>query len=421
MGAPWQFKKAGLLLLGWACGTAWAAVTPPDLTVCSGAAACEAPESTCRAGFNLALTSYSPAATSTSGSATYTYEVCSPPAGTCSGNSARSCLDDDQCARRGEGTCNRLCSTTTFRDLSHFDVTFPELGLSCLGTNTEVTGSCTAVDNTPTNGNTASVGSFTLGDGSCGSPTSPFAKCDGTSLEPGDCLRMTVTLSGELNGLGLGAGIVLTKEATECSSACIEGPSCDPCFDPPGDACLTRTIGFWGTHPWITNNYAPVTVCGYTVGCNGADDGKSSPSCGYGSCTDVMEALGTIPSALPNNPPYVAMVRQLAAAKLNLAASAATAPGPTCADFSYGGKSIQQVISECEGLCGATRTVITNSGCIEALDAFNNSQDIGYAVTPAPFDRPSVDDHGQVSGADPRAFTAAQKNNIVVGRNQCKQ
>lgn len=275
---PGKTRKWGWACVIWACGSAWAAPTPPDLAVCQGTAACEAPDTTCRSGFNLALTGYAPASSSTSGPATYTYEVCSPPPGTCSGNGARSCMDDGECARRGEGTCSRTFAVEKFYDLGHFDVTFPELGASCLGTGTEDSGSCTAVDNRPTNGNTASVGNFVIGDGACGGPTSPFAKCDGTELAPGDCLRMTLTLAGERNGVGLGTGVVLHKEATSCSSACLEGPSCEPCGDPPGNTCLTRTLGFWGTHPWITNNYAPVTVCGYPVGCNGPDDGRSSPS-----------------------------------------------------------------------------------------------------------------------------------------------
>ena len=416
------FKKWGWAWLSLTCGSAWAQPTPPDLLVCQGTAVCEAPNTACRAGFNLSLTGYTPASTSNNGAATYTYEVCSPPPGICSGNAARSCLDDGDCARRSEGTCSRACSVDTFYGLSHFDIVFPQLGVSCLGTGTEVSGSCTAVDNTPDNGIAASVGSFVLGDGSCGSPTSPFAKCDGTELAPGDCLRMSLTLSGELNGLGLGAGVVLTKESTACSSACIEGPSCERCDDPPGDdPCLTRTLGFWGTHPWVANNFAPVTVCGYPVGCNGPDDGRSNPSCGHGACTDLMEALGSLPSSFPSNPPYQAMLRQLAAAKLNLAASAANTTGEYCQEFRYGEKTIFQVISECEALCDASKSVIASSGCIQALDAFNNSQDLGFDVTPPPFDRPSMDDHGNVSGADPSAFTAAQKNGVVVGKNQCKR
>ncbi len=46
----------------------------------------------------------------------------------------------------------------------------------------------------------------------------------------------------------------------------------------------------------------------------------------------------------------------------------------------------------------------------EALPAFNNSQDIGFTQTPAPFNRPLVDDYGNASGADPSQFTKAQGN-----------
>jgi hypothetical protein len=410
-------------------------ITPPDLTVCNGIEACDAPEVVCKAGFQVTLTGFTPATTQNSGTATYTYQVCSPPAGDCQGGTGlragESCLQNSFCQQKGtqtdpEATCNRTCATNTFQDLSHFDVTFPALGGvgSCLGSGTQVTGTCTAIDNTPTDGHTASVGAFGLGDGSCFTPTSPVAKCDNTDINPGDCITMTVSIAGENTGLGLGAAIVVDKEGNTCTSACMQGPSCEPCEQPPdGEACLTRTIGFWGTHPWITNNYDPVTVCGKPLDCSGADDGKSNPACLAGSCTSIMEGLGSIPSELKGNEAYVTLVRQLTAAKLNLNATGAlTGNAGQCSSFNYQGMSIQQWITSCETLCNANKSTISSSGCIEALNAFNNSQDTGFAQTPPPFDRPSVDDHGNVSGADPSAFTAAQGNSNppgkwVIGKN----
>jgi hypothetical protein len=197
---------------------------------------------------------------------------------------------------------------------------------------------------------------------------------------------------------------------------------------PDGDKCLTRTLGFWGTHPWITNDYDPVTICGNTLGCSGADDGKSNPSCKAGSCDSIMEGLGSIPSELPSNQPYVAMVKQLTAAKLNLNATAALF-GTACSSFRFQNMTIAEWIAACEDLCAADKSTISNSGCIEALNAFNNSQDTGFDVTPSPFDRPPVDDKGNISGADPSQFTAAQGNKnppgkwVIgkkVGNNDCR-
>jgi hypothetical protein len=262
-----------------------------------------------------------------------------------------------------------------------------------------------------------------LGDGSCYGPTTPVAKCDNTELAPGDCIVMTLNIAGELTGLGNGVTTVVSKESGDCNESCLAGPSCEPCNPPlEGGECLTRTIGFWGTHPWITNDYDPVTVCGKTLDCSGASDGKSDPSCLAGSCTSIMEGLGSIGGESPPNAAYIAMVKQLTAAKLNLNATAALFPGASCADFRYNGQTIQQWISYCENLCSSNQATISSSGCIEALNAFNNSQDTGFTVTPSPFDRPPVDDFGNISGADGSGFTAAQGNSTppgkwVIGKN----
>jgi|688.fasta_scaffold23214_5 hypothetical protein len=402
------------------------AITPPDMTVCNGAICEDLPKNSCSdAGFAISLKSYTPATVSSNGSASYVYEICSPQAGTCSSTvrPGEPCLDNNFCRTKGQASdpaayCSRECSANGFRGLSHFDVTFPNLATSaCVTSNTAVTGSCSAVDKN-NDGVFPAVGDFVLGDSSCfSSGSSGFvAKCDNTSVEPGDCIELTLNIAGETTGLGLGAAVVVDKEATTCTSSCLAGPSCDRCDDPPdSNYCLTRTLGFWGSHPWITNNFAtvssPVSVCGKGLDCHGLDDGKSDPACLAGSCYSVMEALGSNAGLeLSINQPYVVMVKQLAAAKLNLAATTALAPAGSsvCTDWSYGDKSIRDWLTLCEGLCGATKSTISGSGCIEALDAFNNSQDSGFDQTPALFEQPGIDDHGATSGADSSQFVLAQ-------------
>ena len=50
---------------------------------------------------------------------------------------------------------------------------------------------------------------------------------------------------------------------------------------------------------------------------------------------------------------------------------------------------IQEWIDYCEAnFCAANKQAISASGCIEALDAFNNSEDAGFEQTPDPFNRP---------------------------------
>lgn len=421
------------------------AITPPDPTVCDGVTCQDLQKETCSdGGFLIALKSYTKASTQNNGSASFVYEVCSPPAGACSGTlrPGEACLDNSFCQRKGQATdpaamCSRACATDSFRGLSHFDATFPSLLTSaCVTPQTEVSGSCAAVDKN-NDGVYPTVGSFVLGDSSCfvGDSAATVAKCDNTSMEPGDCIDMTLMIAGETTGLGSGASIVVDKEATTCTSSCLAGPSCEPCGgdDPGPNHCLTRTLGFWGTHPWITNNFAtdaaPVTVCGKPLDCDDPDDGKSFPSCTAGTCDSVVEGLGSNPGTeLSTNQPYVSLIKQLTAAKLNLAATAALAPPESaiCTEWSYGGKTVSEWVAFCEGtltatgltggFCLANKAQVSSSGCIEALDAFNNSQDSGFETTPAPFDRPSVDDHGNVSGADSKQFVLAQGSSSPPGK-----
>lgn len=394
--------------------SAKAQVTPPDLTVCDDVDPCDAPRGPIcdGSGFEITLTSFTPAPPTTSGNATYSYSICSPALGKCSGDATKTCDDNSFCSSHGWGaTCDRACAVNDFHALSHTDIGLPALlGGTCLSAQTQISVSCSS----PANGAYAGV----LGDGACFAGSSPVAKCDQPNLNPGQCLTMTISIAGELNAPGLGAAILVDKPGSECHAACFAGPSCDSCLPPPGDgACLTRTIGFWGNHPWITNNYAPVTVCGETLGCTGGDDGKSNPSCPALSCDSIIEGLCSIPGELRNTA-YVALVRQLTAAKLNLSATD-TLFGSTCPDFVYDGKSIEEWIAQCEGMCDSSKSAISRSGCIEALDAFNNSQDVGFDMTPSPFDRPSVDDHGSVSGADPTACQEAHgtagHSDLVIG------
>lgn len=435
-----QRAKTWRLCTGWAlAGLVWAAAavhgqtTPPDLTVCQDVDCDNVQNSVCSdAGFQISLTGFTPPATSTGGFATYTYQVCSPALGVCDGTlrAGETCADNDFCRRKGQSedplaTCSRECAVDSFRGLSHFDIAFPELGASCLSQSTSVSGSCRCSTNASGG---CSVGAFGLGDASCFGSAAAVAKCDSTNLGAGDCITMTLTIAGELTGLGSGPAIVVDKESTTCTASCMSGPSCSPCGGEEGEACLTRTIGFWGTHPWITNDFAPVTACGQALGCTGAATANAGPGCPAGSCGSVIEGLCSIPGELSTNQAYVAMVRQLTAAKLNLNATASLFPGATCSSFTYMGRSVQEWIAECEALCGADKATLSGSGCTEALDAFNNSQDVGFEVTPSPFDRPSVDDFGRISGADPSQCGKAKGNGkdpkLVIGKkvggNDCR-
>lgn len=422
-------RRKWLLAIG--IGTVF--FTKPSWTqtsnACSGVDCDALPTSLCDpGGFSVTQTGYTAASSDNNGTATYTYRICSPAAGVCDGTVrfGESCLDDDFCKKKGQNqdpdaTCSRECAVDQFRGLSHFDVDFPSLGDTCLSDTNFVGGTCSCTEESSED---CSVDpDVVLGDGSCPVDGS-VAKCDDTTLLPGDCIEMTLQIAGETTELGLGAAIVVSKESADCNESCIAGPSCERCDvpPPPEGPCLTRTLGFWGTHPWITNDYDPVAVCGVGLDCSGPSDGESNPSCLAGSCNSIMEGLGSVGGESPKDSSYIAMVKQLTAAKLNLNATAALFAGAACGDFLYQDQTIQQWIAYCEGLCGANKATISNSGCIEALDAFNNSQDTGFEATPSPFDRPPVDDFGNTSGADPSQFQAAQSGGYVIGKkpNECK-
>ncbi len=164
------------------------------------------------------------------------------------------------------------------------------------------------------------------------------------------------------------------------------------------DLCLTRTPGFWGTHPHVTVQYLDIRVCGKLINTTVAGTNHSSAEAMCMSGVDAKKA--------PTNMHYLQLVRQLTAAKLNVAASATD--GGTC--DSVGGVNIDRLIARCEAslLCGDTGAkagkLIAASGCIEQLDAFNNSEDtldvFGPFVTPGP--------------ADPTQCQIANGNGVIV-------
>lgn len=159
------------------------------------------------------------------------------------------------------------------------------------------------------------------------------------------------------------------------------------------DTCLTHTPGFWGTHPGVTAQYLPLTVCGKPINKVLAENGTgSSGSPGSKSSIEAMCISAGDAKLAGNNMTYLQLVRHLVAAKLSVAASA-TAPVPgTCTSFGYNGSpvNVDALIASCESLCGASATAINSSGCIDKLDVFINSDDtlapFGPFVSPGPAD-----------------------------------
>lgn len=309
----------------------------------------------------------------------------------------------DQMAGSSVWTYEVCAGTTTCPlregDLSHVDVLLPGLG-TCIGEGQEV--SFSAIDNSngcvdPADGTATAECFAEHQDPSCdidGIEGVDFvAKCEGfnDSLTDGECLQMELTIAGEQPTLGVGGVSTVSKTGSECSdTAKILGPSCgEPCFEPNGggDQCLTRTRGFWGTHPAIAEAFLPVTVCGEDIEATDAN-----------TCASTSQALCTNAPDRRSNPTSLTLVAQITAAKLNLNATDFTTNG-ACLEWDYEGMDIYAWLDFCEltgsaggdGFCDDNKKAISESGCIEALDDFNNSVDV-LDQTPAPFDRPGPAD-----------------------------
>jgi len=173
-------------------------------------------------------------------------------------------------------------------------------------------------------------------------------------------------------------GCVNTDNSARCddSDVCTDD-RCDPvngCVNTPNnlcEGCLTRTPGFWGTHPRVTALFLSIESCGLTL------DTKVPAT--PGSVTEDLCFSAIDAKANNTSPQQLQLIRQCAAAALNFAAS--TEGGGSCDNVVLSnGATIAAVFNRCcdeESLCtiGASGTRIGNSGCIGLLDEFNNSDD----------------------------------------------
>jgi hypothetical protein len=142
-----------------------------------------------------------------------------------------------------------------------------------------------------------------------------------------------------------------------------------------GGGCFTRTPGFWQNHRVATEAVLPVRSCGVDLTKATADPEGSTVE---DMCVNANEAkFGTSP---PTSPQQVQLIRQCAAAALNLAVSAEAEL--SCSTATIGGSisfgDIEERFAECcgdTGVCNdnSSPSDINDSGCIGYLDAFNNA------------------------------------------------
>lgn len=144
----------------------------------------------------------------------------------------------------------------------------------------------------------------------------------------------------------------------DCGTKTITDTASEECAV-EAEGCLTRTPGFWGTHPNVTAEFLDVWSCGHTLVTTEAGD--------PGSVTEDLCSIGRDQKEY-DSPQQAQLTRQCAAAALNIAASLELAG--SCEE-----ELSAERFSECCGvdLCAeGTKEEITASGCIEDLDEFNN-------------------------------------------------
>lgn len=158
---------------------------------------------------------------------------------------------------------------------------------------------------------------------------------------------------------------------------------------PPGKGCLTRTPGFWGNHPGVTEEFLPIESCGHEL--------TTTTAGTAGSVTEDICSVGK-DHKLYDSPQQAQLVRQCAAAALNIAASEAL--GGSC---TAGSTLFERCCSDCGSVA---------SGCIEDLDAFNNSADT-LLEDGNEIELCHALGLGPPCGADPSQCQAAQGNGFI--------
>ena len=145
-----------------------------------------------------------------------------------------------------------------------------------------------------------------------------------------------------------------------------------------GGNCLTRTPGFWGTHPAIAALFLPVDSCGITIDQTAPETPNSS--------TEDMCKSGRDFKANDTSPQQLSLIRHCTAAALNIAATI-EGGGDCRTDV----PDLDGLMEECcDEVCngGIDGNTISESTCIERLDAFNNLPDtlepFGPFIMPGP-------------------------------------
>lgn len=246
-------------------------------------------------------------------------------------------------------------------------------------------------------------------------PSCPNTGIDG---QPVTVAPANFTLASQAQQVSTG---VYTLTADACNTAVVnctdalgnaQSDTADATCDIPNDLCLTRTPGFWGTHPAVTQRFLDIEVCGRTLDSVNAETAqpKNAPKTDSDSTTEAMCSVGTDGKIL--GPQQTQLIRQCTAAVLNVTASADPGTFEDPGDCLSAYPGIGETLASCCGYGDEVETSICQGGtvgewtttdCIEALDMFNN------------WDQDTLNFPFKTGPADSSQCRAAKGNNYVVG------
>jgi hypothetical protein len=205
------------------------------------------------------------------------------------------------------------------------------------------------------------------------------------------------TINGSISGL---SADVCNQASVTCTIAgtadTITATSQSTCT--VGAGCDTRTPGFWGTHPTITqevinDNGGGLLSCGLDI-----TQTLANQDC---SATQDICSVGSDSNTLGIDPSDMQLVRQCMAAEINFAASAQD--GGNCSNTVTGIANVLTACCGAGGVCATGGTAVglnTVSSCIGALDAFNSLEttiaNSKYLTSPGPADSSQC----QIAGGD---------------------
>lgn len=184
---------------------------------------------------------------------------------------------------------------------------------------------------------------------------------------------------------------------------------CEPC----GEGCLTRGAGFWCTHPLAAEHFLGIESCGITLtNVIPATEGSIVEDLVFGADHRIDDGKGkkevdtSILGFTEIAPQNLQLIRQCAAAHLNVAA---TADAVGNCEAAYPG-GIRKTLERCCSLemCTGSAEEITASECIELLDTFNSFS--------PPGELEFAEDVPGLSPAQPGACRGANGNGFINDR-----